>query len=534
MSTTVQSETSLMQPQPLQRSAESRRGLLVWVATAALAAVLIFLSLYRLTDWPVTWFDEGSHLHVPKTLVQHGVYADISSEGFRYYGPTIGVGPTVMLPIAAVFKAAGIGLWQARLVMATYLLLAMAAFYALARTLGCRTFALIALALLASARAVALLEYGRQVLGEVPGLFFLATGLAIWFVTWEKGRVLPLLAAGLMLGLSMVTKSQNLLIFAPALLLVWVANLLYYRAVPQRSFLITGGVAAGTVLIWQLYQVLYLGPATAAENFALLRAASAGAAFVFSPELVRRSVGELLSLKVYFGLLLPFMGYGLLLSLPRTRTGLAWGTLLLLAAVNLVWYTFASIGWLRYAFPALAISALFGARLFLDLIRVAQGRAEGLLRGLTTARADGLQRLALAGVIWLGILVAVPLALTARTIVMPPTNNAAQMAEWMNANVPLDALVETWEPEMGFLTDHLYHYPPNALLDKAVGFMWRGGTAPAAEYDFVQSENPPYVLVGAFSRWVQLYPQQILDSRYEMLTAFGGYQLYALKSSAPN
>ena len=77
------------------------------------------------------WFDEGSHLHVPKTLVKYGVYADISSEGFRYYGPTIGVGPTVMLPIAAMFKVFGVGLLQARIVIAFYLLAAVYVFYRL-------------------------------------------------------------------------------------------------------------------------------------------------------------------------------------------------------------------------------------------------------------------------------------------------------------------------------------------------------------------------------------------------------------------
>jgi hypothetical protein len=62
------------------------------------------LSFYNLETYPRTWFDEGSHLHVPKTLVQYGVYADISAEGFRYFGPTTGVGPTVMLPVALAFK----------------------------------------------------------------------------------------------------------------------------------------------------------------------------------------------------------------------------------------------------------------------------------------------------------------------------------------------------------------------------------------------------------------------------------------------
>src|SRR5215510_15001326 len=70
----------------------------------ALIGIALFLTLVNLPYSPRTWFDEGSHLHVPKTLIQHGVYADISSEGYRYYGPTVGIGPTIMLPIALVFK----------------------------------------------------------------------------------------------------------------------------------------------------------------------------------------------------------------------------------------------------------------------------------------------------------------------------------------------------------------------------------------------------------------------------------------------
>src|SRR5512134_3242270 len=84
---------------------------------AALIGLALFLALVNLPYAPSTWFDEGSHLHVPKTLVQHGVYADISSEGYRYYGPTVGVGPTVMLPVALVFKFFGVGLAQGRSVI---------------------------------------------------------------------------------------------------------------------------------------------------------------------------------------------------------------------------------------------------------------------------------------------------------------------------------------------------------------------------------------------------------------------------------
>src|SRR5690349_4112519 len=92
------------------------------VVAVASIILLLFLALYNLPRYPLTWFDEGSHLHVPKTLVTRGVYADISSDGYRYFGPTVGVGPTVMLPIAASFLVFGIGLLQARLVISLYLL----------------------------------------------------------------------------------------------------------------------------------------------------------------------------------------------------------------------------------------------------------------------------------------------------------------------------------------------------------------------------------------------------------------------------
>src|SRR5215218_11223001 len=97
------STTKLQQVQ----SASSVQSRWVRVGLAALIGFALFVSLYNLTSYPTTWFDEGSHLHVPKTLVNYGVYADRSSEGFRYYGPTIGVGPTVMLPLAAMFRLFG-------------------------------------------------------------------------------------------------------------------------------------------------------------------------------------------------------------------------------------------------------------------------------------------------------------------------------------------------------------------------------------------------------------------------------------------
>jgi len=503
----------------------------VWQSIVTVIAVLVvmFLALYRLTDYPVTWFDEGSHLHVPKALVRFGVYADYSSEGFRYYGPTVGVGPTVMLPIAAAFKLFGIGLLQARLVMVLYLLAAIYAFYRLARVLGDRRLAWVATALLITSRGVSLLEYGRQVLGEVPGFFFMVVGLVLWFTAWEKASWRRLGLIGLLIGLAMVTKYQYLLIMAPTLGAAWLTNLVYYRTAPQRIFIVPGLVAAACFALWQACTIVYLGPATAGENLEMLRESVALGAMPFSPNLMKQSIKHLLSLDVYMGNLLPVLAYGLILALPRQREGHQWGTLLVLIAANLGWYAFASIGWSRYAFPGLAIASLVVACFFRDLTDGFRLNARDLWQALRQRQPILRQHaLRFAVLAWLALMIGRPLAYYARQVVSTPFNATVAMAVYLDEHVPREALIETFEPEMGFFTDHNYHFPPRSISVKATAYTFLGGPPVAQYYDFVQKEHPDYVLVGVAADWVDLYPVDLLEARYRLITSIGHYKLYAI------
>ncbi|MEW6285750.1 MAG: glycosyltransferase family 39 protein [Chloroflexota bacterium] len=498
----------------------NNRTRLLWLAGILLVYFLVF---HNLTRFPIPWFDEGSHLHVPKTLVKYGVYADISSEGFRYYGPTIGVGPTVMLPIAAAFKLFGIGLLQARLVMALYLLAAIYTFYRLADHLAGKWTAWLALALLLSSRSVLFLQYGRQLLGEVPGIFFIFLALYLWFSRWNENDWKRLALIGLFFGLAMVTKYQYLLFLAPTLILSWLLDIFYYKTSTHRNFLIPGIVAAGSFGIWQLLTLQYLGPSTTLENLALLRASAEGAAFNFSLTQLDANFGELTSRAVYLGALSPALVYGFLISLPRTREGQKWSVLFLLAALNLVWFVVASIGWIRYAFLGLVLASIFIARLFWVLTDGFRfDWSAGWFRSLFETK--NAPRLALS--FWLAAIILIPFGKTALDIAAPPPPYAMQMAAYLNENLPLDAVIETWEPEMGFLTDHNYHYPPNALLAVAVDHVYYNGEPVQEHYDFVQTEKPPYLLAGVFSKWTELYPLEELMDEYELIATFGDYDLY--------
>lgn len=514
-----------------RNTTRTSKGWLRRVFLLAVAAFLLFLATYRLADYPLTWFDEGSHLHVSKTLVKYGVYADYSSEGFRYYGPTNGIGPTVLLPIAGVFRWLGVGLLQARLVMVVYLLVGLFLFYRLSAMLGGERLAWLAMLFLLASRGVSILEYGRQVLGEVPALVLLLGGLLVWWQGWEKTSWRGLTLAGVLLGLSVVTKSQVLLFLGPALALAWLSNLLYYRQLPQRVFLLPGLIVGGLFAAWQAFLLFGLDPQASIGNLELLRETSGSAAFVFSMELVKRSLSELISIRGYFGLLGVGLLYGVSLVLPRRIEAQKWGLLWMMASFNLLWYVFASISWLRYAFVGLALACLFTARFLDDLTRELQPRLGEVWRAFREGRpvagalaAQGAVALAVAGLV-LG-----SLALNVRQVLSPVENAPAQMAAYLNQHVPLDVVIETYEPEMGFLTDHRYHYPPHSYLNKTIQYTWLGGASPGEGYDFIQKEKPGYILVGKFATWVQFYSIPEIETWYDLVTTIGPYRLYQIRS----
>ncbi len=513
-----------------------------WRAETALLAVLVVallaLALVNLPYYPRTWFDEGSHLHVAKALVQFGRYADVSSEGFRAYGPTLGVGPTVLLPIALVFKLFGIGLVQARLVMALYLLLTFAVAYRLTRHLYGSTVALMAGFLLLTSQGVNILEWGRQVLGEVPTLFFWLAGVLVWFRQSRTSEVLETsevwrrqmwrVVSGVLFGLAMVTKNQAALIIAPTLIVAWGLNALYYRRLRHADFALPLAVALAVYVAWMAILLIFLGDGDLAGNLTLLRQASGGALFVFAPERIEASLKFLLGLDVFYGWLVPALLYAAFLSLRRDLEGLKSALLVVFVALWLGWYAFGSIGWERYAFPALAVASLFVARLFHDLAALIfraplstdlEHKLSGYIRSIRS-----INPLTVAFVALFVLMVVRPLPYYIANIFFKPDAGPQQMAEYLNTHVSQAALIETWSPELGFLTDHRYHYPPSGMLDKAVRNTWLGESYPPETYDF-RVYDPDYLILD-HSPLRAFYPAEYVELGYRLVISLGGYDLY--------
>lgn len=498
---------------------------LYWLSRAGTIAALLFaavLAVYNLGYSPAPWFDEGEHFRVAKTLVQYGQYGVWSADGIRYFGPTIGVGPTMLLPVALAFKLWGIGLVQGRIVILLYLLAAAVLYWFYARKLEkSGSFAWLALLLLLAAPGIAFINLGRQGLGEVPASAFFLAGLLVWLSNSEKPQpaLAGWVAAGVLFGLSAITKSNYGLLLPPTLVVVWLLNHFYYHQSKLKwtafvlPFVLTGGALGG----WYLVILLFLGGSDFATNFQLLRNASGGSAFVFSLERMASAWKFFLGPQALFGLAAPGLIYAAWRALQRTSESFRLVLPLAFCLVWLGWFLGASVGWPRYAFPALLLCPLFTVKLFLDLPGLV---GYWLKRPAWQPGMRLLMGLLLAGLIAGGLISQVPTTLKV-------DDSAQQLAAYLNQNVDRQAIIETWESELGFLTDHRYHYPPPELLDKAVRLKWLGGTGPSLpEIYHPETLNPDYLIVGQFGRWNELYPDQLLATRYRLIVSFGDYSLY--------
>lgn len=494
-----------------------------WIAVTILSLITLFMLLYRLDSYPAPWYDEGSHLHVAKNFALNGVYADSSSEGYRPFGPAIGVGPTVLLPIAGAFKLFGVGIPLARLVIVLYAIGALIAFHALARLFLRPWFALAALLLMLLSPGVDFFFNARTVLGEIPGLFFLTAGLWLWLRPGVR-PVRELFGVGLLMGLAAITKNQYAMFILPSLLVAWIADLIWYRQRRWMHFVIPGVVAGLMFGGWLAFVVIRLGGGdTLSENLETLKVASAGAFLVLKPDTIERALRFLVDASVYGALALGFTGHGIFLSLPRTDNGQRSGTLMIFILIALAFFV-ASLGWPRYAFGPLVLLAIVGLRAAQDLI----GDLPRLDAVFTEARATGKAKWALV-LGWSLPAILFPIYTNVSNVRTQGDNSAYAVADWMETHIPQDALVETWEQELGVLSDAKLHFPPQIILARAVAQQWEGGPPAADFYDF-REIDPDYVIVGPFSRYTFLYPEERLTS-YERLETIGPYDIYG--RSAP-
>lgn len=505
------------------------RSALVGIGSIAAIIALVFLATWNQPAYPATWQDEGFTLQGAMNLARYGQYAMKSSEGFRVLDqPLIANGPGVVLPIAGIFAAFGIGLLQARLVMAAFLVVTVVVFFLLTRRLYSLPVAIVASVIALAWPDEGLLLYGRHALGLVPGLLYFLLGYLAWLMAVERRSRTAALAAGLLFGLACITKGQYLLL-VPAFLVFIALDRFYYRRVGLMTAGLTLGALVLSLMAWQGVQFALVGASGYAAHVDAIRSSTAVTVLALRPQRIPGSLWYLLRSGGYL-YLVPGLLYVAWLARQRSLASSRSLLLLLLSVIWLAWYAFASVGWSRYAFEPLLFGAIFTARLLVDAARYL-GAAGG--QATVTGRPDYWRR-GLAALFAIAVVVATSANLAGQVNRLTAHQDMAaeRFARAVSDLVPATAPVESWEWELDVWADLNFHHPTNVWVDELTKVTQFGEGSSRLPYDPTPFA-PQYMIDGPFSKWTQLYADYLTTGCCRLVLREGPYDLYQVVQPAP-
>lgn len=489
---------------------------------------ILFAGTLNLNRVPPLWWDEGWTMNLAKNWVEIGQYGHIKDGQLQ--PPGLSAAFPVVLPIALSFRLFGVGIWQGRLPGVVYTLVSFILIFVLAKHLFSQRVAWIALVyllLMPLNEKLHPILIGRQALGEMPTLFYLLSGYFALLLALRKNPGWILLA-GISWGIALRTKAQvpPFLLFS---LLLPMAFALYKRWWRSLVILIAGGLVtylasqgldyfqnwllAGKILTQEALQG-YLGmsgmvTALHIRVWAVISAVTFG-------------------LPVMAGLV--YFVYRFLkdFRLPDKneevvllRLGL-WG----LAAGWMGWYLALGMYWPRYLFPALFFGSVFVAELInaltqsLNIPKTVDLASSIFLRKQFNRSTFS----ALAGIFLMAWFVGVSLLILVISFPSLSSSSVQTTAEYLNKNIPKDALIESYESPLFFLTDLRWHYPPDQVhVELNKRSMIDASTT--VSYDPLVF-NPDYLVVGPSAGEWHLYDQWVDAGDFKLVAEFGRYSIY--------
>ncbi len=518
----------------LKEASQNNRLWTIYLPHILIMIVITVGILLRLSDYPISWFDEGYTTHVAHLLVEKGVYGTYNGLRFSPFDPFVSSGPGVVLPIAIIFKLFEGGVTQGRLALLPYsLLLGLTLFY-LARYLYGQTMAfftvigmLVVFQWLANLIGLDLstLMLGRQVLGEVPAISMILLGLLIWFKSWDRNRWVLSILAGVICGIGMLSKMQTAFGLLPALFMIAAfrtfkspRHVIVYFAPLCIIFLI--------VVSWLGFQRLSTPPELRAEysNITSLAIMVHYVIGLFGRVLERRVV--LISVTIGLFIFLRFVVFVRQSRKEVEITNRRWAemTIIAFALFYLIWCFDLSVGWERYLFPAFILACLLAAKLIWDVVIRLFGKSEN----------NGIKRLRRGNInLYMIGASAVSVLLIAMSILDlawgdPNVASAQHITDYIRANIPQEAMIESWEWELDAPSHHLnIHHPDSTYVIRSIWDLAMDQPL-VLDYDMLQA-NPDYLILGRFNNLTHIYAPDEINKHFELIESFGLYHIYKRK-----
>ena len=499
------------------------------VTVGALLVLLVFLSLFKLESTPPLWWDEGWTLSVARNWVERNHY------GRLLEGELVPSGLEAAFPVTAVvsfsFRLLGVGVYQARAPGVLFILGTLAIVYYLACRLYNRRIAVTTLLILLfmspAHPELHPVLMGRQVLGEMPMMFYLLAGYAFFLSAQDKSLwAMPL--AVLFWSMALITKLQVWPFWLASLLvpLLIALSTRHWRPARLLAIGLVCSITTAQLLMWsqQLLLERATNPLTAIEGLYYVTA------------LVRAPRARLFALLATLLLGIPTLAglcYGTL-SLIKNRDKLLAQdhrevvrmALLVFTGSWFCWYLMLSVGWPRYLFPVTLVGSMFLAALLGNL-------TDNFSLLSTIKRIDFTvkhRRLSKqsVGVLLAMLLVMISVPMTLRMLyqsyVVGADASVLEVIDFLNTQTLSDSVIETYDPELFFLLERPYHYPPDQIHVELNRRTFLGQDV-SIDYDPL-TVDPDYLVVGHHSKMWGLYDPVVKTGAFRLLKTFRQYNVY--------
>ena len=496
-------------------------------AGVLLVLLLLLAAIVKLESAPPLWWDEGWTLSVARNWAEQGHYGRLLAG--KPAPPGLEATFPVSFPVSLTFQLFGVGVWQGRLAILSYMLGTLAVVFYLARRLYSQPIAVatvLVLLFMLPQIEIHPIIVGRQVLGETPAIFYLLTGYAFFLLALEgQLRLLPVVVG--FWGIALITKAQVMPFWA-ASLIVPLAMALWSKNWRRSSLFAISFICS--VMLYAI--LLWLWRLFLQQTFPQSPLIGMYEVTAFVGAIPSRAIASFVVLAYGLPTLLGLC-YGVLSFIrseekfaPGSHTEVVRLALLVLAGSWFAWYVTLSVGWARYLFPATFIGSIFVAAMLYQL-------TEHFNVPWTVRNAGSVLTNLRAGRQGIGALIAILLIVNAfpRTLrmlyesyVVNADASALEVVEFLNTRTLPDSIIETYDSELFFLLERPYHYPPDQIHVELNRRTFLSQDV-SIDYDPL-AVDPDYLVVGPHSKLWKLYDRAVQSGSFRLVQAYGRYDVY--------
>ena len=513
-----------MEEKPIEDNTNKKLGSYSYLIYIFIGFIVLILGLYNQPYYPQTWLDEGFVLQGPINLLRYGKYAMKSVEGFRILDqPLIPNGPGIVLPLTLMFKLFGIGLIQARMLMVGFLLFTAFSYFFLSKYLYGTIAGLISILLLIALPVEGFIWFGRQTLGNIPALGYFCIGYILWLRSLDDKRILTSIGAGLLFGLTMITKGQYTLII-PVLIILAFFDWVYYKQIGIQKFIIVLLTSITCYLLWHIVQGYLVGWENWPQHIESIRGSARVTVYAFRFKRIPGTIWFLMRSGIAI-VIVPGFLYMLWLSRQRTMDSIRSMLLILFILVWSAWFVIASVGWPRYAIDLYAAGAILTGKFLKDVIRSNQKPLD------ENNIFNKNKYIKFPSFIILIAIIAFALfgfVLQIKGISSKSDKSPQLFAAFLQKNIGKNTVIESWEWELDTITDLNFHHPTNDWVDKYTAILQYNENI-EVNYDPFEY-NPVYLIDGPFSKWTGIYSNQLANGCCDLLNTTGPYDLYRINN----